>query len=133
MSHEGEPAPAAVVTDLGAVDTTGRPGAVWSLPHGGDLDANLVRLHPGGSIAHHVNDEVDVIVYVIAGDGELLVGDVVHPLGGDVLALVPRGAGREVRAGQLGVTYLSIHRRRDLGIVGRDEEASPPSDEANGL
>jgi quercetin dioxygenase-like cupin family protein len=104
--------PAGVVIDLGSVSTRGRPGVVWNLPHGGDLDANLVRLEPDGAIGAHRNHEVDVVLSVIAGHGELNVDDTTHPLRGDVLALVPRGARRAIRAGADGITYLSIHRRR---------------------
>jgi quercetin dioxygenase-like cupin family protein len=101
-----------VVDDLGSVDTTGRAGAVWSLPHGGDLDANLVHLHPGDVIDQHVNAEVDVAVFVLSGRAELTVDGVGRPLGPDTFALIPKGAARSVRAGAPGVTYLSIHRGR---------------------
>ena len=48
--------------DLGAVSGSG--GAVWSLPHGGDLNANLVRLDASGRIGEHINDDVDVLLFV---------------------------------------------------------------------
>lgn len=64
-----------------------------------------------------MNDEVDVIVSVIAGRGLLLIDDVGHDLRGDVLASIPKGSAREIRAGADGLTYLSIHRRRrTLGV-----------------
>lgn len=107
----------AVVADLGGT-TTDSGGVVWSLPHGGDLDANLVRLRPGGQIAEHLNDEVDVLVFVQSGNGELVIDGEVHPLRGDVLALIPRGARRQMTAGPFGVTYLSIHRHRGPLTVG---------------
>jgi quercetin dioxygenase-like cupin family protein len=107
---EGQPA---VVVDLGATSVaTG--GAIWSLPHGGDLDANLVRLGPGDAIGEHVNREVDVLLLVQSGTGQLTVGDDTYRLRGDVLALVPRGARRSVAAAAQGITYLSVHRRRAL-------------------
>lgn len=102
----------ALVVDLGAIPISGVGGAVWSLPHGGDLDANLVRVAPGGAIAEHVNDEVDVLVFVQSGSGALRVDGQTHALRGDVLALVPRGASRSITAGPQGVTYLSVHVRR---------------------
>lgn len=108
-----------MVVDLGATDTTGPAGVVWSLPHGGDLDANLVHLDPGGAIPAHVNGEVDVIISVVGGRGHLIVDDAIHPLHSDVLALIPRGTRREIRADHRGLTYLSVHRRRrPLGITG---------------
>lgn len=115
MSTDREP----VVVDVGATDTTGPAGVVWSLPHDGDLDANLVHLDPGGAIPPHVNGEVDVLISVVGGRGLLIVGDTSHPLHGDVLALIPKGSRREIRADQHGLTYLSVHRRRGpLGIAG---------------
>lgn len=113
-----------VVVDLGTTDTTGPAGVVWSLPHGGDLDANLVHLDPGGAISPHVNHEVDVIISVVGGRGHLIVDDAIHSLHGDVLAVIPKGTCREIRADHRGLTYLSVHRRRSpLGIA-----ASPGSD-----
>ncbi len=110
-----------LVVDLGATDTGGPAGVVWSLPHGGDLDANLVHLGPGGEIALHTNAEVDVLVSVVSGRGTLVVDGGSHQLRSDVLALVPRGAARAIRAGGRGLTYLSIHRRRSpLGITHRE-------------
>ncbi len=104
--------PGPVVVDLGAADTGGPDGVAWSLPHGGDLDANLVRLDPGGAIGEHINSEVDVLVFVQSGSGDLTIDGVHHLLCSDVLALIPRGARRAVSASAQGVTYLSIHRRR---------------------
>jgi quercetin dioxygenase-like cupin family protein len=110
----GEPpaGPGAVVADLAGVDTSGAGGAVWSLPHGGDLDANLVSLPAGGTIAEHVNDVVDVFVYVRSGHGGLMLDGRRHALRPDVAVLVPRGARRAVAAGPDGLAYLSVHRRR---------------------
>jgi quercetin dioxygenase-like cupin family protein len=121
----GEDRVPATVADLGSVDTTGRAGVVWSLPHGADLDASLVHLHPGGSIDSHVNDEVDIVISVIAGDGQLVVGGTSNRLRDLVVALIPKGERREIRAGSVGITYLSIHTRRSpLGITRRPTTAT---------
>jgi quercetin dioxygenase-like cupin family protein len=103
---------AAVIADLGDVALSG--GAVWSLPHGGDLDANLVRLEPGHRIEAHVNTEVDVLVFVQSGTGRIDLGDTRTDLTADHLVLVPRGVRRSIAAGPSGITYLSVHRRRGL-------------------
>ena len=116
--HSGHGLGAPVVADLGAVTVRGN-GAVWSLPHGGDLDANLVRLQSGGHIGEHVNDDVDVLMFVQSGGGHVRLGDVRVDLAPDHLVLVPRGERRAISAGPNGITYLSVHRRRDpLGIKG---------------
>ncbi|MGD9997836.1 MAG: cupin domain-containing protein [Ilumatobacteraceae bacterium] len=108
------------VADLGCTDLTGHAGVVWSLPHGGDVDVNLVHLDPNGAIDAHVNHEVDVVISVIAGQGHLVIDGTAHPLRDLVLAFVPKGEPREIRAGVAGITYLSIHRRRaPLGISTR--------------
>ena len=93
-------------------------GVVWKLPHDGDLDGNLVRLAPGRSIDEHVNRDVDVLVVVRAGDGELTVDGEPHALTLTTLALIPRGTRRSITAGHDGITYLSIHRRRDGLSIG---------------
>ena len=101
------------MADLGALPTSGGDGVVWSLPHDGDLDANLVRLGPDAAIGEHRNDEVDVFIYVQSGSGELVGDGRVRPLSGQHIALIPRGSRRSIRAGNRGLTYLSIHRRRN--------------------
>jgi quercetin dioxygenase-like cupin family protein len=106
----------ATVVDLDVLTGTsgeGSGGAIWSLPHDGDLDGNVVWLPSGDVIEQHVNDEVDVLVVVWSGAGELTVDGRVIPLRPGVVVQVERGADRGFRAGSEGVTYLSVHRRRD--------------------
>ena len=110
----------ALVVDLSVV--VGSGGAIWSLPHGGDLDANLVRLDAGGEIDSHVNNDVDVLVIVQSGSAEFTVDGQARQLGTDHLALIPKGVRRSIVAGAGGVSYLSVHRRRSpLGITRRDQ------------
>jgi quercetin dioxygenase-like cupin family protein len=110
--------PALVVVDLGVTDTSGHDGVVWSLPHGGDLDANLVHLDAGGVIGAHVNNEVDVAMSVMTGSGALVVDGVRHDLSIGVFVSIPKGVQREIRASSGGITYLSIHRRRSPLAIG---------------
>ena len=107
----------ALVTDLVDIEEVG--GAVWSLPHGGDLDANLVRLAPSACIPEHVNRDVDVLVVVRSGGGQLVVDQATHHLTETTVALVPRDSARSIRAGDDGLDYLSIHRRREAMQVRR--------------
>ncbi len=112
-----------LVIDLGAA-ASGSGGVIWSMPHGGDLDANLVHLDPGASIGSHVNDDVDVLIYVQSGAADLVVDEQVRRLGANHLALIPNGSRRSIVAGDSGIAYLSIHRRRSpLGI---DRRADRP-------
>lgn len=119
----GAPLPdGAVIADLGDVAILGS-GAIWKLPHGGDLDANLVRLDPHRCIADHVNDEVDVLVFVQSGAGSLRLSGAAVELAADRLTLIPKGVSRSISAGPDGLTYLSVHRRRAALTI-----STPPKD-----
>ena len=107
----------AVVVELDRVPA-GASGAAWSLPHDGDLDANLVRLGAGESIGAHENREVDVLIVVRRGDGSVRVDDVTWPLAAGSLAMVPVGSRRSITSGSTGLEYLSIHRRRSGLTIG---------------
>jgi quercetin dioxygenase-like cupin family protein len=82
----------------------GHPGARWRLD-GADLQANLVRLDQGDRIAPHRNDEVEVLVVVVFGRGELALDGQVHQLAPMVIAHLPKGTVRAIEAvdGPLGV------------------------------
>lgn len=109
--HAGE-APAGVAhVDIAALSGAGR-GALWSLLHDGDLDANLVQLPAGDEIASHMNNEVDVFVVVMSGNGVLVADGHTYPLRTGVAALVPQGAARTIRAGSQSLRYFTVHRRR---------------------
>lgn len=110
-----------LVVDLGAV-SVGSGGAIWSLPHGGDLDANLVRFEAGSGIDSHVNNDVDVLLFVQSGTADLTIDDHTQWLGTDHLAHIPRGSMRSIVAGDVGITYLSIHRRRSPLAIGRRDQ-----------
>lgn len=94
-------------------------GALWSLPHDGDLDANLVHLVGGEEIGHHVNHEVDVFVVVVDGAGELDIDERTLSLRPGVVSLIPRGTSRAIRADGAGVSYLTVHRHRGPLAIGR--------------
>jgi quercetin dioxygenase-like cupin family protein len=100
----------------------GGRGTVWTLEHGDDLNANLVRL-VGGNIGEHTNDEVDVLMLGVSGAGAVEVEGQRHELGRGALVFVPRGARRSVHAGPEGLAYLSVHRRRGPLAVGGPEES----------
>jgi quercetin dioxygenase-like cupin family protein len=106
--------------DLASLAAGGsRPGTLWRLD-GEDLQVNLVRLGPGDRIEPHRNDEVDVLVVVVHGRGELTLDGQVHQLAPMVTAHLPKGTVRAVEAVDGPLAYLSVHRRRPAGLqVGR--------------
>ena len=92
-------------------------GVHWSLAGSGDLNVNLVRLGPGRAMAEHANNELDVVLVLLAGSGRLVVDDVDHHLAVNLVARIPKGTRRAIHADAEGMAYLSVHRRRDpLGI-----------------
>jgi quercetin dioxygenase-like cupin family protein len=120
------PGPEPLITvNLAGIDVSGADGAVWSLPHDGDLDANLVKLAPGGRIPEHRNDEVDVVILVVSGSGHLVVDGKAVVVRPHHLARIPKGVRRSVEAGPAGVVYLTVHRARAGLRVGlRDDRPS---------
>jgi quercetin dioxygenase-like cupin family protein len=97
----------------------GDPGARWRLD-GEDLQANLTRLDRGDRIQPHRNDEVEALVVVVSGRGELTLDGQVHQLAPMVIAHLPKGTVRAIEAVDGPLAYLSIHRRRPAGLqVGR--------------
>lgn len=97
-------------------------GAVWRLdPPGRDLDANIIALPPAGTIARHTGPALDVLVHVLAGDGELVTPGETVALTAGALVWLPRHSEREFRAGDSGLRYLTVHQRRHdaLSITSR--------------
>jgi quercetin dioxygenase-like cupin family protein len=93
----------------------GHPGARWRLD-GEDLQANLIRLDRGDPIQPHRNDEVEVLVVVVSGRGELTLDGQVHQLAPMTLAHLPKGTVRAIEAVDGPLAYLSVHRRRPAGL-----------------
>jgi formiminotetrahydrofolate cyclodeaminase len=92
------------------------PGVPGSGPRWGmqsdELNATLLTWPAGHEIAAHVNDELEVMLVVLAGSARVTVNGTEHCLSADQLLLIPRGCVRAVTAGSDGVRYLSTHRRR---------------------
>lgn len=110
----------------------GQGGALWRLSEQGrQLDANLVRLSPDAAVAEHVESELDVLLFVVEGDGHLDNGVERQTLEPGAVAWLPRTARRALLAGPNGLAYLSVHQRRPglrIGFrtTGRDEGGEAP-------
>lgn len=77
-----------------------------------ELNATVLAWPAGEATPEHVNEDRDVLVVCVAGSGTLTVDGVDHALGAATAAVVPRGARRRIAAGQAGIRYLTVHRRR---------------------
>ncbi|MFI1164594.1 cupin domain-containing protein [Streptomyces sp. NPDC020801] len=90
-------------------------GVLWKLQEAGrQLDANLVRVAPGGRVAPHTEPDLDVLLFVVSGTGILGAGAQDEPrrLTEGATVWLPQGSTRSITAGQDGLTCLSVHRRR---------------------
>ncbi|MFF2080070.1 cupin domain-containing protein [Kitasatospora sp. NPDC058162] len=90
-----------------------RSGALWRLQEEGrQLDANIVRLPANAEVAAHVEPDLDVLVQVLGGSGHLETDNGRQALSPGCTAWLPHGARRAVSAGEDGLVYLTVHRRR---------------------
>lgn len=91
-------------------------GARWRLdPVDRDLDANVIELAPESSIGEHLGPELDVLIHVISGTGQLHTETgTVDLAAGDVLYL-PARSSRGFTASTEGLRYLSVHQRKRTG------------------
>lgn len=104
--------------------TTEGAGALWKLEMSDrHLDANIVRLLPDGQVEKNFGPDLDVLLFVVAGGGDLIT-DVtrVQLVAGD-LAWLPRRSQRSLVAGSVGMSFLTAHSRRPALSIG----ASAPS------
>lgn len=108
-------------------------GAAWKLAESTrDLDSNLIVLPPGDGISPHTGSNLDVLIFVIAGDGTLLTqSEEPDTLGSSEQTVVletgavvwlPRGSVRGFSAGGQGLSYLTVHQRKP----GLQIQAGPP-------
>jgi quercetin dioxygenase-like cupin family protein len=86
-------------------------GPVWGIASE-DLNATLLAWPPGHLVAEHVNPELDVLLLVLDGAGEITVDARPHAVSRGSAILVEKGRARSVRAGPGGIRYVSVHRRR---------------------
>jgi quercetin dioxygenase-like cupin family protein len=100
-----------IIDIAAALRGAGNDGPIWSV-NSEQLNVNLLRLPPGDRIAEHVNDQVDVVIVVFEGTGELMVDGAAYPLRAGRALVVPRGARRGMRCTAGPLVYLTCHRRR---------------------
>jgi len=99
-------------TALGAPET-GAARVAWKLEmRERDLDSNIIALDPGAVIDAHAGPDVDVLIHVLAGSGQLVTEVDTLELKGGSLVWLPRRSRRSFAAGPDGLRYLTVHQRR---------------------
>jgi mannose-6-phosphate isomerase-like protein (cupin superfamily) len=97
----------------GTIDLLGGSGTgpLWGMASA-DLNATLLAWPPAHEVAEHVNRELDVLVIVLDGHGTAIIDGETHDLAAGSAILIPRGTRRRITAGETGLRYVSVHRRR---------------------
>lgn len=104
-----------LTADPGAPDVS---GAVWKLEaRERDLDSNIISLPPGGSIDTHTGPDIDVLIHVLAGSGQLTTELDSLDLTAGALVWLPRRSRRRFAAGPDGLRYLTVHQRRQALVL----------------
>ncbi len=88
-------------------------GVMWKLQmRERDLDSNVIALAPGASIDAHAGPDVDVLIHVLAGSGQMSTELDTLALRAGSLTWLPRRSRRQFTAGPDGLRYLTVHQRR---------------------
>lgn len=88
-------------------------GSIWQLEPGArDLDSNIIALPAGDEIGLHVGPNLDVLIFVLRGSGQLQTELNVIELQQGALVWLPRKAQRRFLAGPEGIQYLTVHHRK---------------------
>ncbi len=112
-----------VTADTAAPDVT---GAVWKLEaRERDLDSNIIALPPDGTIDAHTGPDLDVLIHVLAGSGQLTTELGTIDLAPGALLWMPRRARRQFTAGEQGLRYFTVHQRRQSLVLGTSRLKTP--------
>lgn len=119
------PLPRALADTTALAGAADAAGVIWKLRmRERDLDSNIIALGPCAVIDAHAGPDVDVLIHVLAGSGQLSteLGDV--PLRTGSLAWLPRRSRRQFTAGPDGLRYLTVHKRRQALTITTARPAS---------
>jgi quercetin dioxygenase-like cupin family protein len=94
---------------------------------GRQLDANVVRLPTGQRVDTHAEPDLDVLLLVLSGGGTLGTAEGSRQLTEGTLLWLPHTSSRSLAAGEDGLCYLTVHRRRPGMQIRRHVGAGPDS------
>ena len=126
-----------VLVSTSSTTAPGEPelaGAVWRLQaRDRDLDSNIIALRPSGVIETHTGPDLDVLIHVLSGSGQLGTERGSIDLQPGALVWLPRRSRRRFSAGAHGLRYLTVHQRRQALVLeapprrARDERSGAPA------
>lgn len=95
-------------------------GSIWKLePHTRGLDCNIIAIAPGEEIGRHEGPELDVVIVVLEGAGELETEGETIALQQGSMVWLPKLSVRRFVAGYQGLRYFSVHTRKRGLQIGR--------------
>ena len=107
-----------IVHDTNGPQGPDATGAVWNLRmRDRDLDSNVIHLPPGAAIDAHDGPALDVLVHILDGGGRLVTELATLDLRPGVLVWLPRRSRRGFTAGPDGLSYLTVHQRREALVL----------------
>src|SRR5699024_158557 len=110
-----------VLAEQGA---SGATGAVFSLRmRRREVDSHGVHLRAAGQIDEHAGPEVDVLIHATSGAGQLRTEVGAVELTPGAVLWLPKRSRRAFQAGPEGLTYLTVHQRRQSLVL----HTSPPA------
>ena len=96
----------------------GRTGVAWKLQTPKrDLDSNIIALAPHAKIDAHNGPDLDVLIHVLSGSGEITTTTSTFQLRPGDLLWLPRRSRRQFNAGVDGLRYLTVHQRRQALVI----------------
>ncbi len=88
-------------------------GAIWRLDISQrQLDANVIYIQPDDRIETHIGPDLDVLMHVLGGTGQIAAGAHSMALQAGALVWLPRRSQRSITAGPAGLRYLTVHVKR---------------------
>ena len=102
--------------DIAGADVEpGVAGVAWKLDvRERDLDSNVIALAPNGGIDTHTGADVDVLIHVLSGSGQLTTEQGTIDLAPGAFVWLPRRSRRQFTAGPDGLRYLTVHQKREI-------------------
>lgn len=93
-------------------------GAEWKLEvRDRDLDSNIIVLQPNATIEEHIGPDLDVLIHVLSGSGQLDTENGTIELTPGALVWLPRRSRRRFGAGPDGLRHLTVHKRRQALVL----------------
>lgn len=90
-------------------------GVVWKLEVASrEIDADVTKLSAGQDTGMHVGPEIDALIHVLSGSGELTTELSTIELTAGALLWLPKRSRRQFVAGPDGLRYLTIHQKRQF-------------------